>query len=279
LVLFLIIALMAYALGEEHEITLTHAGPSSGFTEPIVIFVGQTDTVETLKEKMVAFANSEGFKTDTFRVFRNGKGLDSEPWRRVAEYGFTGKWCYTIKVKGGGGAKGVKQTINKVKFIADQLQEKVKGVSEESKTNATIGKAETILQHFHLQMNANAKEAITDQLQKLSIAEIEQLSSAFNSAGAGSAEGKFRVIGHMMFGQTLQTAKDLHSSLGCVIDSANMLSTMGYLKAVEQDNAFSLRHFNTMVTGVLNFKRGQASATTSTDGMDNLIQGMNQLGS
>ena len=51
LVLFLIIALMAYALGEDHEITLTHAGPSSGLTEPIVIFVGQTDTVETLKEK------------------------------------------------------------------------------------------------------------------------------------------------------------------------------------------------------------------------------------
>ena len=234
-------------------------------------------TTWTLAKLRDYIAEQTGVKK--FRLFHDRTQKDFHNYRLKVHTQLQDGDKLTMLIAGQGGAKGVKQTINKVKFIADQLQEKVKGVSEESKTNATICKAETILQHFHLQMNANAKEAITDQLQKLSITEIEQLSSAFNSAGAGSAEGKFRVIGHMMFGQTLQTAKDLHSSLGCVIDSANMLSTMGYLKAVEQDNAFSLRHFNTMVTGVLNFKRGQASATTSTDGMDNLIQGMNQLGS
>jgi hypothetical protein len=88
--------------GETYEISLGYVGPSSGFTKPITISADQSDTIQTMKAKMVACANSKGFTTDTFNVIRNGKFMDHEPWRRVAEYGFTGKWSYAVRLCGGG---------------------------------------------------------------------------------------------------------------------------------------------------------------------------------
>ena len=254
------------ATTNEYTIKFQCLPTGPGGVAEVIVAATHEDTIDDIKGKIVAEVNRDDFSKDGFRIMRNGKYCD-DLWRRALEYG-TGPAIWSIVIKLQGGAvikKDLKQNKNhaKLQAMADQLKETSKAVSTHAMTINVVGILEPVFRDFSLKVNANAKEALSDQLHKLSIAEIEQLSSAFNSAGAGSAEGKFKVNGHLLFGDQILLAKELHSSLGAVIDSATMLSTMAYTKATTEDATFSLRSFNSMMAAVLNFKRGQASSSSA----------------
>jgi hypothetical protein len=241
-----------------------------------------TSTVADVKRSFMQTVGVHG--NAKLELICNGKKTDG--FQRMTVYAWRdGIWTMIQgKSLSGGGLVGAKKDVKqnksyaKLKGMTEQLHEKAKCVSEQSRINSTIKNLEPIFRDFNVNLNSNAKDAMSAQLHKLSIAEIEVLSEAFSNAGAGTAEGKFKVNGHLLFGQNIMVAKDLYNSLGAMIESATMLSTMAYTKAVTEDASFTLRSFNNMIVAVLNYKRGQAAASSS-DGMQDIIQGMGQLGS
>ena len=264
--------------------------PASTNIPDITVMATHADTIDNIKDKIVAEVNRGDFSKHGFRVMRNGKYCD-ELWRRVLEYG-TGPAIWSIVIKLRGGGKSAKQTIlkdrenrinAKMTLFKQSISESAQNVSATCKESLScIGDLEQQISKWGIMAESNAAEALQDMAYACDGAILTQLLDSMNASGSGTAESKVKQFGNLLLGEPMTKVIEFQGSLNSAVDASSSMVSYIFAKACSENKGFTIKSFKTMLENVQQFKKGQAAAAavsaSTDDDMNVITEGLGNLG-
>jgi hydroxypyruvate isomerase len=159
----------------------------------------------------------------------------------------------------------------KANLLKELMQNKAAQVTTTAKTKIEcLQVLEQKIQHFITQVNANPADALTELCHNMDINTLQAFMQKMAASGTGTAEGKLKQNGAMLFGTTMLQAMDFQESLEAAIETGSSAVNYAFVRACEQNDKYTMRGFQNMIQAVWNQKLG-ATNTSSSSG-----QGCNQ---
>ena len=242
--------------------------------------VNPTTTVSSFTQMV---STTTGIKKSDLNLSIGEVGLTSSR-KQVKSYGIVPDALVVIKIRGQGGAKTTTAKDNSAKdfkhrakmtMLKEVLDDKIASVNKSSKELPVIAQLEASMRSFAVKVESNASEAMAEQAYSLDISTLKEISSILSSSGAGTAEGKLKQCAGLLFGSTMEAAKNIQTSLNAVIESGPMVVNYAFSKAVTENPKYSMASFKMMIEAILNQKIGEQKGQSS-DGMDGVIGGLSR---
>ena len=290
MVLFLIIALLAYAFGEAVKTDINISFKMLGRNDFSLTFKPST-TIAGVKKSV---ADHLKVKDPRDVELLDGETSLDNVRQHVSTVCKSSQPVLRVKLRGSGGAaKGTKKEAGKTmtgktfKIQAkmtqamQDIQDKAKMVSVDVKQLREVQAVEADMNAFFNQVEVNVLAALETQAMKCDIEAIKNIQTIVSTGG--NSDYKIQKFAKLFFGEAMNKVSHMADSLKAIEETTECIMLYSITKAISADPKYSLGSFGEMLEKVKNIKIGQAmvasSATASTasdgDGMtDSIVQGL-----
>ena len=275
MVLFLIIALLAYAFGEAVKTDINISFKMLGRNDFSLTFKPST-TIAGVKKSV---ADHLKVKNPRDVELLDGETSLDNVRQHVSTVCKSSQPVLRVKLRGSGGAaKGIKKEAGKTmtgktfKIQAkmtqamQDIQDKAKMVSVDVKQLQEVQTVESDMNEYFNQVDVNVLQAFEKQTAKLDIPTIEQIQSIISTGG--NSDYKIQKFAKLFFGKAMHKVSDMAASLQAIEETAQCVMLYSISKATANDPKFTLASFGEILEKVKNQKIGAEKATSSAMASD-----------